>query len=121
MKKGLKSIYETKFIVGGVVWNVWDWTIFVFILGFIVVGGLIAFLICCCCYPNRYDDEYDAVKEQNNMSMNDSLRERDQAAQRLSASLAAAGAATMDAPERDIYKNAPEKKDDKPMEEMMME
>ncbi len=53
LKASLKSIFETKFVIGGVVWNVWDWTIFVFIVAFIVVGGLIAFLCCWCCYPDR--------------------------------------------------------------------
>lgn len=105
MKKGLKNIFETKFVIEGVVWSVWDWTIFVFIVAIIVVAALIAFLICWCCYPNRYEDEKEAVDDQNNQSMNKSREEQEKAQARLTASLAAAGTATMDVQQRDIYKD----------------
>ena len=110
MKKGLKSIFETKFVIEGVVWSVWDWTIFVILVAIILVAALLFFLICWCCYPNRYDEEKDAVDDQNNKSLNRSREEQAEAKARLSASLAAAGTATMDVAQRDIYKNAPEKK-----------
>lgn len=119
LKKGLKNIFETKFVIGGVVWTVWDWTIFVFILGFIIVGSLIAFLICWCCYPNRYEEEEEAVMDQDKMSLDMSLKKEREALSRLSASFAAAGVATKDAPERDIYMNdePADMMDDKPKEE----
>ena len=56
LKKSLKNIYETKFVVNGVVWSVWDWTIFVFIIAFIAIAALIAFLCCLCFYPTRYEE-----------------------------------------------------------------
>lgn len=108
LKKSLKSIFETKFVIGGVIWTVWDWTVFVFILAFIAVGGTVAFLCCLCCYPDRYSEETDAAAAQDVKSQADHMA----AVSRLSASLAAAGEATKEAPERDIPEVKEAKKPD---------
>jgi len=98
----LKGIKETKFVVDGVIWSVWDWTIFVFILAFIFVAAIIAFLSCLCCYPSRYEDEKEAHDAQSNMSKQESLKERLETERRLSVNLAAAMEATKDLPEREV-------------------
>ena len=108
LKKNLKNIYQTQFVINGVVWSVWDWTIFVFIVTFIVIAGLIAFLCCLCFYPTRYEEEMEAADVQSNKTLNDSIRERRDTERRLAVSLAAAMEATKDRPEREIKQ--PEKK-----------
>ena len=126
LKMNLKDIYETKFIVFGVVWSVWDWTVFVFILAFIVVISAVAFFCCWCCYPERYQEEKEAEEDQDAKSKAETDKEVMDAEAKLSAKLAAAGAATMEAPERDVKDVVESKKfevptGEKPMEEMMME
>lgn len=107
LKKNLKGIYETKFVIDGVVWSVWDWTIFVFILAFIGVAAIIAFLSCLCCYPTRYEDEREANDAQSDLSKKEDKKERLDTERRLSVNLAAAMEATKDLPEREV--KAPEK------------
>lgn len=102
LKKSLKNIYETKFVIDGVVWSVWDWTIFVFILAFIALAAVIAFASCICCYPTRYEEEKEADDAQSDLQEKDSLKERLETEKRLSVNLAAAMEATKEAPAREV-------------------
>ena len=108
LKKSLKGIYETKFVVDGVVWSVWDWTIFVFLLAFIALAAVIAFAACICCYPTRYEEEKEANDAQSDLDEKESLKERLETEKRLSVNLAAAMEATKEAPAREVKE--PEKK-----------
>ena len=113
----------------GVVWSVWDWTVFIFIVAFVAVIATIAFFCCWCCYPDRNEDEKEADEEQEKLSKAETDKEITEAEKRLfSKKLAAAGAATTEAPERNVPEVVEAKKFDvymgdgeKPMEEMMME
>ena len=102
LKKSLKGMNNTQFVVNGVVWNVWDWTIFVFLIAFIVVAALLAFLFCLCCAPTKYEEEDEAVEVQSNMSLKESIKERRDTERRVAASLAAAMESTKDRPAREI-------------------
>ena len=73
LKKSLKGIYDTKFVVNGVVWSVWDWTLFVFLVAFIAVAATLAFLFCLCCAPTKYEEEKEANDVQSNKSRDDAL------------------------------------------------
>ena len=90
MKKSLKNIYETKFVIDGVIWSVWDWTIFIFIIAFIAVAALVFFLFCLCCAPTRYEEEMEAADAQSSLTLKEEIKERKETERRVSASLAAA-------------------------------
>uniref|UniRef100_A0A7S3FUB3 Uncharacterized protein n=1 Tax=Strombidium rassoulzadegani TaxID=1082188 RepID=A0A7S3FUB3_9SPIT len=66
----LKDIFQTKFVIHGSEWTVWDWTIFVIIIAIVIVASLVAFLFCCLIGSDRETDEREA-REKAEMEQTD--------------------------------------------------
>ena len=62
-KQPLKGIHDTKFVLFGQIWSVWDWTVFVIILFVILVSFGLTILLCICCGPTQQEDEEELEEE----------------------------------------------------------
>ena len=59
----LKGIHNTKFVLFGQIWSVWDWTVFVIILFVVLVSFGLTILLCICCGPTQQEDEEELEEE----------------------------------------------------------
>ena len=59
----MKGIQETKFVIFGQTWNVWDWTVFVIVLSALFVSIGLTLLFCICCGRTKDMDEEELEEE----------------------------------------------------------
>ena len=59
----LKDIFKTKIVVFGVIWTVFDWTIFIIVVAILIVATLVFCLFCCCIENSREEEEERAKRK----------------------------------------------------------
>ena len=52
-------MHDTKFVVYGQTWSVWDWTVFVIIFAVFILSFGLTILLCVCCGNTKEDDEQE--------------------------------------------------------------
>ena len=71
--KSLKSLAQTKVLVFGQIWTVFDWTILIIVVVMIVVLTLILVIFCCCFDDKKPEDpmmeKMEEKKEEEKMDM----------------------------------------------------
>ena len=53
----IRGINDTRFVIYGQTWNVWDWTVFVIVLAVFLVSIALTLIICICCGRTKEMDE----------------------------------------------------------------
>ena len=91
--KGLKNMFETKFVVFDTEWSVVDWTVFCVVIAIIIVAVLIGLCFCCCIGSTEAEELKNAREKAEKEAMDKDFMEYKAGEASLVDGLGAAGAA----------------------------
>ena len=78
---GVKSLFETKFVAFGMVWSVWDWSVFIIVIVLIIVILGVGILFCCLIGDTKENVEKEALENVKSKREMANMDEREEASQ----------------------------------------